>query len=34
MREHNRRAVRNMMVFGAVVVACVSWVGYVVGIRV
>jgi type IV secretory pathway TrbF-like protein len=34
MQEHNRRAVRNMLVFFAMLIACVSWVGYVVGLGV
>jgi hypothetical protein len=33
MRESNRRAVRNMMIFGTVVVAAVSCIAYVVGFR-
>jgi hypothetical protein len=33
MRESNRRAVRNMMIFGTVVIAVVSCIAYVVGFR-
>lgn len=33
LREHNRRAVRNMLIFGAVVVVFLAWVGYLVGFR-
>jgi hypothetical protein len=33
MRESNRRAVRNMMIFGTVVVAAVSCIAYVIGFR-
>jgi hypothetical protein len=31
MREHNRRVVRNMLVFGTVVVGGLAWVEYTVG---
>jgi hypothetical protein len=34
LQRHNRRAVRNMLVFGSVLSVFVAWVGYLVGFRV